>query len=162
MARKRDRPNLREDVAFKRVLEHGRHFIVRSNDLQGVEVREGFDGSYTGGENCCYRVARENDTHAPAQTFGISSRTAHKSQTYRTCEAISWFSQTKELFRINDSPYTLYHAAALECVRQGSSRSQSRGKNKFRHNLHVWESARNASVLSKYRRATIGETPKGL
>ena len=51
-ARKADRPNLREGVALKSVLHQSGHFVVHSNDLQGVEVRKGFDRLYTGGKNC--------------------------------------------------------------------------------------------------------------
>jgi len=52
MARKSDRPNLREDVALKSVLKQSGYSAVRSSDLQGMEVREGFDSSYPGGKNC--------------------------------------------------------------------------------------------------------------
>jgi hypothetical protein len=104
MARKTNRPNLREDVTIKSFLQDIRHSVVSSNNLQGVKVGEGFDGSNTSGKNCCRRIARKTDTHTPAQNIRISSSHEVQIRTHRTCEAISEFSQTKVLFRINDSP----------------------------------------------------------
>ena len=50
--RKTDRPDLREGVAFESILQQSGHLAVHSNDLQGVEVRKGFDGSRARGKSC--------------------------------------------------------------------------------------------------------------
>jgi len=72
MARKSDCSNLREDVTIKNFLENIRHSVARSNNLQGMKVRESFNDSNTSGKNCCCRIARQNDTHTPARTIRIS------------------------------------------------------------------------------------------
>jgi hypothetical protein len=75
--RKTDRPDLREGVAFKSVLQQSGHLAVHSNDLQSVEIRKGFDGSRTRGKSCFCRIASKTDGYAPAsnhQNFNPPTR----------------------------------------------------------------------------------------
>ena len=67
--RKTDRPDLREDATFKSVLQQSGHLAVHSNDLQGVEVRKGFDGSGGRGKSYFCRIAKKTDAHAPASSY---------------------------------------------------------------------------------------------